>query len=280
MSRSELRCPTDEPFSKNIMAREKRTYAQEVCVKAVGLAMQKAAMLRSGCRMGVAVSGGVDSFVLLKSLKIRQGIVPFNFEIMALHCNPGFEPAAHAALAQWLAAEGISGHLEITDHGLEAHSERNRKRSACFRCAWLRRKRLFDLCRQYSLTHLALGHTADDLVATFFLNLCRNGRVDGLSMRETFFGGSLELVRPLLLVEKKCIRIAARQWGLPVWRNACPSSGHTARSEMESALQTLAKNIPDARRSMLRGLTRWQLARNAGALKEVASHKADEQAFD
>lgn len=254
------------------MAREKRTYAQEVCVKAAGLAMQKAAMLRPGCRIGVAVSGGVDSFVLLKTLRIRQGIVPFRFEIMALHCNPGFDPQAHAALPPWLASEGIAGHVEVTEHGPEAHSERNRKRSACFRCAWLRRKRLFDLCRRYRLTHLALGHTADDLVTTFFLNLCRNGRVDGLSMREAFFGGGLELVRPLLLVEKKYVSAAARQWGLPVWRNVCPSAGHTARSEMEASLRTLSGAIPDARRSILRGLTRWQLSRHAGAVAGETSH--------
>lgn len=255
------------------MAREKRTYAQELCVKAAGLAMQRAAMLRPGCRIGVAVSGGVDSFVLLKTLRIRQGIIPFPFEIMALHCNPGFEPRAHAQLIPWLAAEGISGHVELTDHGPEAHSARNRKRSACFRCAWLRRKRLFDLCRQYSLTHLALGHTADDLATTFFLNIFRNGRVDGLAMSEAFFGGSLELARPLLLVEKKYISTAARQWGLPVWRNACPSAGHTARSQMESALRTLCADIPDARRTMLRGLTRWQLALSETDAARDANHK-------
>ena len=256
------------------MAREKRTYAQEVCVKATGLAMQKAGMLLPGCRIGVAVSGGVDSFVLLKTLKIRQGIVPFSFEIMALHCNPGFEPGAHAALLPWLAAEGIPGHLELTDHGPEAHSGRNRKRSACFRCAWLRRKRLFDLCRDYRLTHLALGHTADDLVTTFFLNLCRNGRVDGLAMRESFFRGGLTLVRPLLLVEKKYVSAAARQWGLPVWRNACPSAGHTARSSMEASLRQLAGDIPEARRSILRGLTRWQLTRDTAG-EEAETSRTD-----
>ena len=245
------------------MAREKRTYAQEVCVKAAGLAMQKAGMLLPGCRIGVAVSGGVDSFVLLKTLRLRQAIVPFRFEIMALHCNPGFEPEAHAALVPWLAAQGIAAHVEVTDHGPEAHSERNRKRSACFRCAWLRRKRLFDLCRQYRLSHLALGHTADDLVTTFFLNLCRNGRVDGLAMREEFFGGNLTVIRPLLLVEKKYVKAAARQWGLPVWANACPSAGHTARSQMDETLARLTGAIPDARRSILRGLTRWQLERHA-----------------
>lgn len=150
------------------MSREKRSFAQEVCVKSAGKAMQKTGMLWPGCRVGVAVSGGVDSFVLLKTLKIRQGIVPFRFELMAVHLNSGFDPHSHAALLPWLAREGIPAHLEVTDYGPQAHSEQNLRRSACFRCAWLRRKRLFELCARYGLTHLALGHNAEDLVETFF----------------------------------------------------------------------------------------------------------------
>ncbi len=245
------------------MSREKRSFAQEVCVKSAGKAMQKTGMLWPGCRVGVAVSGGVDSFVLLKTLKIRQGIVPFRFELMALHLNPGFAPQNHAALLPWLAQEGIAAHLEVTDYGPQAHSEQNLRRSACFRCAWLRRKRLFELCARYGLSHLALGHNAEDLVETFFLNLCRNGRVEGMSMSEPFFNGGLQVIRPLLLVEKKYIIKAARQWKLPTWANACPSAGRTARSSMARNLEQLYGVSKDARRSILNGLTRWQLRKNS-----------------
>lgn len=245
------------------MPRERRSYTQEHCVKTVGLAMQRAGMLEPGCRVGVAVSGGVDSFVLLKVLKIRQGIVPVPFELIALHLNPGFEPQSHAPLLDWLAREGIPGHIELTDHGPRAHSEENRRNSACFYCAWLRRKRLFELAQQYHLTHLAFGHNAEDLVSTFFLNLCRNGRVEGMGMNESFFHGNLRVIRPLLPVEKKEIIRAARQWELPVWANACPSSGHTARSEMAATLEHLYGISREARRSVLNGLVRWQLQKDS-----------------
>lgn len=252
------------------MSREKRSFAQEVCVKSAGKAMQMTGMLWPGCRVGVAASGGVDSFVLLKTLKIRQGIVPFRFEIMALHLNPGFDGQSHAALLPWLAAHGIPAHVEVTSHGPDAHSEKNLRRSACFRCAWLRRKRLFELCSQYGLTHLALGHNAEDLVETFFMNICRNGRVDGMSMNEPFFDGKLRLIRPLMLVEKKYIRQAARQWGLPIWANACPSAGRTARSDMAQTLEHLYAITKDGRRCVLNGLTRWQLDKSSAAARERA----------
>ena len=242
--------------------REKRSFAQETCIRSAGRAMQRLHMLWPGCRVGVAVSGGVDSFVLLKTLLIRQGIVPFRFELMAIHLNPGFDPANHRPLIDWLTANGVAGHVELTDFGPEAHSERNLRNSPCFRCAWLRRKRLFELCRQYGLTHLALGHNADDLVATFFMNLCRNGRVDGMSLAEPFFGGKLQVVRPLLMVEKKHIKAAARKWDLPLWANPCPSAGSTSRSDMAETLGALYGVTGNARRCIFNGLSRWQFAKD------------------
>ncbi|MBQ9536225.1 MAG: tRNA 2-thiocytidine biosynthesis protein TtcA [Desulfovibrionaceae bacterium] len=241
------------------MMSKKYTYAQEQCIRSAGKVMQKTNMLWPGARVGVACSGGVDSFVLLKVLKIRQGIVPFPFELMVLHLNPGFEPESHTPLFKWVSKEGLASHFELTDYGLVAHSNMNRSKSPCFRCAWLRRKHLFNLCQSYHLTHLALGHNADDLLATFFLNLCNNGRVQGMQMHEMFFGGSLRLIRPLLLLEKKTIATAAKQWQLPIISNACPSAATTMRRAMEAKLGILTGEAKQARASMYHALTRWQL---------------------
>lgn len=239
------------------------TFAQKLCVKRSGLVLQRSKALWPGCRIGIAVSGGVDSFVLLKAMQIRKSILPFEIEIMAIHLNPGFDPLNHAGLLPWLASEGIPAHIELTNFGPYSHGPENTKASACFLCSWLRRKRLFELCRQYRLTHLALGHNAEDLASTFMLNLLRNGNVRGMSINEGFFNGALQLMRPLLLVEKKFIRQAARQWDLPVWQNACPSSGKTGRSEMERLIETINTELPNARKSLLNGLGRWQLAKDS-----------------
>jgi len=241
------------------MTRISLSYAQERCVRLAGKLMQATGMLYPGARVGVAVSGGMDSFVLLKVLQIRQRIVPFPFFLMALHINPGFAPDNHAALLPWLAKNGIAGYAETTEHGPRAHSEENRKRSACFYCAMLRRKRLFDLCRQYRLTHLAFGHNADDLVSTFMLNLCQTGKVDGMTMKEDFFNGALTVIRPLLLVEKKLIRKAVAQWELPMWENPCPSATTSKRAEIMQDLDRLCAGHPIRRKNIFNGLGRWQL---------------------
>ncbi|MBR4741461.1 MAG: tRNA 2-thiocytidine biosynthesis protein TtcA [Desulfovibrio sp.] len=237
---------------------KKYTYAQTVCIRMAGKCMQKTGQLWPQCRVGVAISGGVDSAVLLKVLLERQKILPFSFEIMALHLNPGFDVHVHQQLWPWLEELGVAVHLELCDFGVLAHSAENKKKSPCFRCAWLRRKRLFALCAQYGLTHLAFGHTLEDLTTSFFMNLARNGRVEGMHMREPFFSGKLQVIRPLLLVEKKYIQAAARQWKLPVFANVCPSAGNTERSAMEKRLQ-ISFGSENMLRSIKNAVARFEL---------------------
>ncbi len=253
------------------MGKDKLTYAQQVCIKSAGKAMQKAGMIRPGARIGVAVSGGVDSWVMLEVLRRRQRIVPFRYDIMALHLNPGFDPANHQPLVDYLVRHGVAGHVEVTDFGPRGHSPENRKNSACFYCAMLRRTRLFELCRQYRLTHLAFGHNADDLVTTFFMNMMQNGRVDGMKMADPFFRGELMVIRPMLLVEKADILRAARQWGLAVWDNPCPSAGNSNRATFGDKIRNLYGEDRTLRKNTFNALRKWQLS-----LAEQAAAKPDE----
>lgn len=233
-------------------------YAQQTCLSLAGKLMHEHGMAWHGARIGLAVSGGMDSWVMLQIMRLRQRIVPFPMEIFVIHLNPGFDASTHRPLMDWMRTQGIAGHLETTDFGPRAHSPENRKKSPCFFCAWLRRKRFFELCHHYKLTHLALGHNTDDLVSTFFMNMLNAGKVYGLAPKEVYFQGRLTLIRPLLMVDKKTIAQACRQWKLPVWENSCPSKDNTARSQtLESALQLCG---PDKRirTNMFNALRRWQ----------------------
>jgi len=238
-------------------------YAQRVCVAKAGKLMMRTGQLAPRARVGLAVSGGVDSLVMLAVMAIRRRIVPFPVELLLLHLNPGFDPINHEPLAALCADLGVPAHIEVTDYGPRAFSEENKKNSPCFYCAWLRRKRLFDLCARYNLSHLAFGHNADDLAATFFLNLFQNGRVDGLSGRESFFGGRLTVIRPLLLVDKPTIVRAAKAWELPVFSNPCPMAGKSMRHEAETWVRGICAGGKKRGVNLHHALGRWQLGKDA-----------------
>ena len=82
-------------------------YAQRVCVAKAGKLMMRTGQLSPRARVGLAVSGGVDSLVMLAVMAIRRRIVPFPVELMLLHLNPGFDPHNHAPLVALCAGLGI-----------------------------------------------------------------------------------------------------------------------------------------------------------------------------
>ena len=234
------------------------SYTQKSCVSKAGKLMFESRMLNPGARIGVAMSGGLDSWVLLLVLLVQRRKLPFDLELMVLHVNPGFDATSHLPLLDWLEQFGIPAHIDVSDMGPRAHSGENRKNSPCFFCSWLRRKRLFELMNRYSLTHLAMGHNADDLVQTFFMNICYAGRVEGMFPRETFFDGEFELIRPLLWVDKRLITKAAKEWKLPVRANPCPSAQDSTRSDVDDWLESLWKGKKRIRKNIFSGLMRWQ----------------------
>ena len=237
----------------------KLTFAQKKCVSATGKLMQATEMVSHGSRIGLAISGGVDSFLMLKVMLIRKAIMPFPVELMVLHVNPGFDPVSHIPLVDWCAANGVAAHIELTDFGPRAHTNENRKNSPCFYCAMQRRKRLFELCRDYNLTHLAFGHNADDNVVTFFMNILQNGRASGLSANEPFFDGNLQVIRPTMLLDKKTVIKAAKQWNLPIWENICPSNGVTKRDEVHEWLRTMWRTDKRIKNNVFNAVTRQQV---------------------
>ncbi len=241
------------------MGKKKLSYAQKNCISAAGKFIQKTNMLWPGARVGIAVSGGVDSWTMLKVLLERRKTLPFFFEVMILHINPGFAPQNHLPLVHWLKNTPVPAHIENTTIGLSAHSSANQKKSPCFLCSWNRRKRLFELCGRYNLTHLALGHNKEDLVETFFLNMLQTGKIQGLKANESFFSGKLQLIRPMLFVEKEKITSAAKKWGLPTWNNPCPSAEKSKRKKMLNKLDELADGDKMIKKNIFNAIMRWQL---------------------
>ncbi len=239
-------------FRKNLNS------AQKTCLGSSGKIIHQTEMIHPGARVGIALSGGVDSWVMTQTLILRQKILPFDFEMMILHINPGFDPGNHHPLEKWLDNNQMASHIEITNIGPEAHNPDSTK-SPCFICSWGRRKILFNLCKKYNLTHLALGHNSEDLAATFFLNLTHGGRVSSISPIESFFRGKLMVIRPMFLAEKKIIRNAARRWNLPVWKNPCPSAATSKRAQMEEMINSIYTQGRGYRRNILNALQRWQL---------------------
>jgi tRNA 2-thiocytidine biosynthesis protein TtcA len=144
--------------------------------------------------------------------------------------------------------------VDRTDHGIVAHSAANRE-NPCFLCSRLRRKRLFEIAADFGCTKLALGHNKDDLIETFFLNICYAGEISTMLPLQEFFNGRMTVIRPLAMVEEKSIRRFARTQRFPCYTNPCPSAGKTKRSQIKAMLEGLYRTNRKVRNNIYRAMS-------------------------
>jgi tRNA 2-thiocytidine biosynthesis protein TtcA len=195
-------------------------------------------MIRDGDRIAVGVSGGKDSWALLWLLDALQRRAPVQFKLFPVFIDPGFQGGPADAIVEHGRTMGFDIRIERTDHGLVAHSDRNRE-NPCFLCSRLRRKRLFDIARELGCSKLALAHNKDDIIETLFLNMWYAGEISTMVPSQSFFNGRLTLVRPLAYVDEDALRRFAIQMQWPVKENPCPSAGRSKRAEVKAMLQQL-----------------------------------------
>lgn len=203
--------------------------------KTIGQAIHRYAMISEGSRILVAISGGMDSMALWHTLVEKQRRAPVNFSLIGVHIDAGFGDNTGDNLITYAKDNGLEFHVERTDYGIVAHSEDNTE-NPCFLCARLRRKRLFELSKEFDCTAIAFGHNKDDLIETFFMNICFIGETSTMLPSQKFFGGEIEVIRPLALTEKKIIIKYIQDYEIPVYKNLCPSSTNSKRSYFRDLL--------------------------------------------
>jgi len=207
----------------------------------LGQAVSDWTMINQDDRIMVGVSGGKDSLVLLHLLHSLKQKAPVAFELLPVHVDPGFEGSFSSRLKAYIDGHYPQGlQVETTDFGIVAHSEENRE-NPCFLCSRLRRKRLFELAKQWGCKKIALGHHKDDLIETLFINIFYSGKIGTMKPKQSFFKGELDIIRPLSYVEGDQIERLAVVLGIPIFDNPCPSAGQTKRTEVRQMLEQLYK---------------------------------------
>jgi len=154
----------------------------------VGKAISHYDLIQDGDRIAVAVSGGKDSVLLLWLLRERLQRIPIRYDLTAVHVDPGFDATTADRLEAFFLKEGFDYRIIRTDYGPRAHGPENRE-NPCFLCARLRRATLFRKARDLNCQKIALGHNQDDLIETFFINICYGGQTATMVPKQLFFGG-------------------------------------------------------------------------------------------
>lgn len=215
--------------------------------------MHDYSMLDDGDRVLVAVSGGVDSLVLVCLLYLWQKKAPVSFHLHPLHIDHGFWQDTGSASPQKSIGKQLQNNF-IDLQIVEEWKDKNQERT-CYLCSRNRRSQLFDFARDHDYNKIAFGHHKDDLIETFMINAIYSGNISTMLPKQNLFDDTLSLIRPMAYIDKDEVVELAHLFSLSPVENGCSLSVNTRRETVRKMLTQLYKAEPDAQNSLFAALS-------------------------
>ncbi len=233
---------------------EKRTKLFLHLKKWLEKAVMDYGMISAGDRVLVGVSGGMDSLSLLDLLNTPMLVVP-PFSLIAVNIDCGFDPGyeGYDTLDGYLGEGGYDYVLEKTEIGPLSHSDYNRK-NPCFLCSRLRRKRIFEIAAEKGCNKIAFAHHKDDIIETLLINLFYGREISTMVPKQTIFGGTLHIIRPLAYIREDLVKKYAKERGFPSIENGCPTSQVSRRRYVKDLLGELERENPRIRENIWKAM--------------------------
>ena len=227
-------------------------------------------MIGDGDRVMICLSGGKDSYTLLDILLSLQQNAPVRFELVAVNLDqkqPGFP---EHVLPDYLEAQGVPYQILERDTYSVVKRLTPEGKTFCPVCSRLRRGALYEHARRIGATRIALGHHADDIVETLFLNLFYGARLAAMPPKLLSDDGRHVVIRPLAYCREKDIARWAEHRAFPIIPcNLCGSQEQLARVAVKEMLAGWDRSHPGRVQKIARALRNVQ-----------PSHLMDPSLFD
>jgi tRNA 2-thiocytidine biosynthesis protein TtcA len=222
----------------------KKTSASEIVRKLTVKAALERSLVCEGDRILIAVSGGKDSSVLAWALSSIRPALKINYELAALHISTDFcacckKPVLSKRLEEW--------NIPFTDLFVPVIGRlKEGEKMNCYWCSTQRRTELLKYVVENGFNKIALGHHLDDIVETFFMNLCSKGTLAAMPILLKYRKYPVSLIRPLALIEERQVIACAAEQNILKAACTCPYGQNSKRRVMRGLIADFTGGGKDA----------------------------------
>lgn len=212
-------------------------------------------MIQAGDRIMVCLSGGKDSFTMLRLLQLLKQRAKTHFELFAFtldQAQPGWDDVK---LREWLRKHNIAHEILNQDTYSIVKAKIPEGQTYCALCSRLRRGIIYTYAEEHNYNKIALGHHRDDLIRTLLMSIFYNGEIRSMPPKLLSDNKKHIVIRPLIYCQENDIARFAEQMKFPIIPcNLCGSQENLMRKRVKRLIDQLAEENPKVPSNILHAL--------------------------
>jgi len=198
-------------------------------------------LIEDGDKIAVGLSGGKDSLVLLTLLANYRRFSPQKFDLIAISVDLFNGESDYQKVEEYCKSLNVE-YFVVKSQIYDIVFTERKEKNPCSLCAKLRRGMLNTKAKELGCNKVALGHTKDDLLETFFLSMFYEGRLSTFAPKMHLTNIDLTVIRPMIFIDEH--ETTNESKNMPVFFNCCPANHKTQREFIKNLLKQIKKDIP------------------------------------